>query len=143
MLTLGGAACGYPLLLWLDPLAMFSASLNVLRARTDPLVWWSAIGMAAVLLTSVLWPGAWCARICPLGAMQDLLSWLPEWQASYLEALRNDDLDAADELRSEATTRIEQLRLDLTEPLEAAAAWATMSIAQLEADIAAALVLAG
>jgi len=75
--------------------------------------------------------------------VEDLLSWLPEWQASYLEALRNDDLDTADDLRSQATARIEQLRQDLTEPLEAAATWATTTIGQLEADIAAALVLAG
>lgn len=73
MLTLGGAVLGYPLLLWLDPLAVFSGLFSVFHAAAVPVVGWCAIGMAAVLLSSVAWPGAWCGRICPLGALQDLL----------------------------------------------------------------------
>jgi ferredoxin-type protein NapF len=56
LLTLGGACLGYPLLLWLDPLALFAGG-----------------GFLVVLALTVVWPDAWCGRICPLGASQDLL----------------------------------------------------------------------
>ena len=74
LLTLGGAALGYPLLLWLDPLAMFSGLLGITYVKTIPAIALSAIGFAAVLTLSVVWPGLWCAQLCPLGALQDLLS---------------------------------------------------------------------
>ena len=74
LLTLGGAVLGYPLLLWLDPLAMFSGLPGIRYVVTIPAIAWSAIGIAAVLILSVVWPGLWCARLCPLGALQDLLS---------------------------------------------------------------------
>ena len=77
LLTLGGACLGYPLLLWLDPLAIFSGLFTLQHARSSPAVGWYAIGLTAVLLLSVAWPGAWCARLCPLGAILDVLSILP------------------------------------------------------------------
>jgi len=57
LLTLGGACLGYPLMLWLDPLALFAGG-----------------GFVLVLAATVVWPGAWCGRVCPLGAFQDLLN---------------------------------------------------------------------
>jgi len=74
VLTLAGAAFGYPLFLWLDPLAMFSGVFNLGSRSAGPASWWCAVGLPAVLLISVLLPGGWCACICPLGALQDLLS---------------------------------------------------------------------
>jgi ferredoxin-type protein NapF len=74
LLTLGGAVLGYPLLLWLDPLAMFSGLLGLRHVKTIPAIVWSAMGIAVVLVLSIAWPGLWCARLCPLGALQDLLS---------------------------------------------------------------------
>jgi len=74
LLTLGGAALGYPMLLWLDPLALFSGLFGVFHAEATPAIAWCATGMAAILAMSLIWPGAWCARICPLGALHDLLS---------------------------------------------------------------------
>jgi ferredoxin-type protein NapF len=44
--------------------------------------------MAAVLALSVIWPGAWCTRICPLGALQDLLSWSARTVRSAVERSR-------------------------------------------------------
>jgi ferredoxin-type protein NapF len=73
LLTLGGAILGYPLLLWLDPLALFGGLFGLFGGWPVSEVAWSALGMAAVLIASALWPGVWCARICPLGALQDLL----------------------------------------------------------------------
>lgn len=60
LLTLGGACLGYPLLLWLDPLALFAGVFTT-------------FGLAAVVAFTILWPGLWCGRLCPLGAFQDLL----------------------------------------------------------------------
>lgn len=56
LLTLGSACLGYPLFLWLDPLALFAGG-----------------GFVVVFMLTVIWPGAWCGCVCPLGAFQDLL----------------------------------------------------------------------
>lgn len=63
--SLGGAVVGYPLFLWMDPLALFSGFFNFSLA--------SVAGLAIVMLISVASPGLWCSRICPLGGTQDLL----------------------------------------------------------------------
>ena len=74
--TLGGAILGYPLFLWLDPLSMFSGLLGIRQVQTVPGIGWGAMGMITVLALNLVWPGIWCARLCPLGAFQDLLSQL-------------------------------------------------------------------
>ncbi|MBN2584647.1 MAG: 4Fe-4S dicluster domain-containing protein, partial [Planctomycetes bacterium] len=55
---------GYPVLLWLDPLAIFSGAFAV-----GPAV----IPLLVILALSFTWPHIWCSRICPLGAFQDML----------------------------------------------------------------------
>jgi len=79
LVTLGGACVGYPILVWLDPLGMVTAAVGA---------WFRPLGLAAVLATaplaavlavSVLLPGAWCGRLCPLGGMQDLLALAARW----------------------------------------------------------------
>ena len=74
LILAGGAAFGYPLFIWLDPLALFGGFFSAWRA---PLTWTSfalAAGFPLVLLLSWILPQAWCHRICPLGAAQDLLA---------------------------------------------------------------------
>jgi ferredoxin-type protein NapF len=73
LVTIGGAALGYPALLWLDPLAMFSSSATLVQDSTSTAAWWGALGVALVLSLSLLWPGVWCTRLCPLGGLQDIL----------------------------------------------------------------------
>ena len=71
---IGGAAFGYPLFIWLDPLAIFGGFFGAWRV---PPTWTSfalAAGFPLVLLLSLLLPQSWCHRICPLGAAQDGLS---------------------------------------------------------------------
>lgn len=74
LLLLGGAATGYPFFIWLDPLAIFNGFFSAWRM---PRAWTSfalAAGLPLVLLVSWRVPQAWCHRICPLGALQDLLA---------------------------------------------------------------------
>jgi len=63
--SLGGAAVGYPLFLWTDPLALFSGFFSFSGV--------CVAGLVIVILISVASPGLWCSRICPLGGTQDLL----------------------------------------------------------------------
>ncbi|MCE5307076.1 MAG: 4Fe-4S dicluster domain-containing protein, partial [Acidobacteriales bacterium] len=74
LVTLGGALAGYPFLLWMDPLALFSGAFNLSRAGGHGMTLLSAAGLPAVMFISFLFPGIWCSRICPLGATQDLLA---------------------------------------------------------------------
>lgn len=69
LLTLGGACLGFPLLLWLDPLAIFTSVFSLHTSHGVLAI----VGCVAVVLLSYVWPGLWCARVCPLGAFQDLL----------------------------------------------------------------------
>ncbi len=81
LLTLAGACLGYPLLLWLDPLAIFAGAFGIAGSRTG---WLMVLPLLLVLTTSFVWPQIWCGRTCPLGAFQDALTHL----ASYARPKR-------------------------------------------------------
>ena len=70
----GSAAAGYPLFIWLDPLSLFSGFFSAWRAPLAGTSFALAAGFPLVLLLSLIWPQAWCHRLCPLGAAQDFLS---------------------------------------------------------------------
>lgn len=74
-LTLGGALLGYPLFLWLDPLAIFHGFLNAWRQPIALATLLTGLGLPLLLLLDLAAPQLWCQRICPLGATQDLLAW--------------------------------------------------------------------
>jgi ferredoxin-type protein NapF len=74
LVTLAGACLGYPLLLWLDPLAVFAAAFAWTKADAEATARWAAAALPALLVFGLLLPHAWCHRICPLGAMQELLA---------------------------------------------------------------------
>lgn len=71
LLTLGGAIVGYPLFLWLDPLALFGAALNAWRGPVTFCAFVAGVALPAILLLEMFEPKLWCMRFCPLGAMQD------------------------------------------------------------------------
>ena len=70
-LTVGGAILGWPLLLWLDPLAIWSNGALLGRIGDGAAVWLPALGLLIVLAISAIRPHLWCRKICPLGALQD------------------------------------------------------------------------
>jgi len=72
--TFGGALAGYPLFLWLDPLALYAGFFGVFRLGGRETAVLSVAGLPMLMLASFLFPGRWCSRWCPLGATQDLLS---------------------------------------------------------------------
>jgi MauM/NapG family ferredoxin protein len=72
-LTIGGALLGYPFLLWLDPLAIFTNVPFLFRQSSRLGLWLPATVFLAIVLLSIIWPGTWYEKICPLGAFQDLL----------------------------------------------------------------------
>ncbi len=72
VVTLGGATLGYPVFLWLDPLAIFNGFLNAAWHKPVTLV--AGVLLPAVLVFNFFLPKVWCQRICPLGAFQELLA---------------------------------------------------------------------
>ncbi len=79
LLTLGGAVVGYPLFLWLDPLAIFNGFFNSWRQPLALVTLLTGLGLPLLLLLDAVVPRLWCQRICPLGASQDLLAWPRRW----------------------------------------------------------------
>jgi len=54
-------------------MALLAGAFGPLGPQSDWVPWWAAAGLPALLLASVVFPLAWCHRVCPLGAVQDVL----------------------------------------------------------------------
>lgn len=73
-LTIGGALAGYPLFVWLDPLALFTGFFSAFRLPATLATVGAGALLPLAMLLDVLFPGAWCKRMCPLGAFQEALT---------------------------------------------------------------------
>lgn len=71
--VVASSLCGYPLLLFLDPLATFSRINMPLEGAATVASLIPGLIVPVLLIASVFQPVVWCARICPLGYMFDLL----------------------------------------------------------------------
>jgi MauM/NapG family ferredoxin protein len=74
LLTAAGAVAGYPLFLWMDPLAFFNSAFSVYTATDILSGVFSLTGLTILLLLALTSGDLWCARICPLGGTQELLA---------------------------------------------------------------------
>jgi len=79
LLTLAGALAGYPIFLWLDPLAIFSGFFSAWRQPFTIASVCAGLMLPLALLFDLLLPKVWCMRICPLGAMQMSLALGRRW----------------------------------------------------------------
>ena len=68
---LGGALAGYPFFLWLDPLSLLNGFLNFWRIPFSAHSLVFGLGLLGILALSLICPGSWCFRLCPLGAAQE------------------------------------------------------------------------
>ena len=73
LLTAAGAIFGYPLFLWMDPLALLNNAFSVYKASNSISVIISLSGIIILILLALTSGSFWCAHLCPLGATQDLL----------------------------------------------------------------------
>ena len=74
LLTLAGAIVGYPVLLWMDPLALLSSAFGVGRSGDALAGMLAGAGLTFMIALSLLAGPIWCGRLCPLGGLQDFLA---------------------------------------------------------------------
>ncbi len=79
LLTLVGSVIGYPILLFLDPLAIFSASVNVFYIDMRNGLFWTAFILPVFFLLNLIWTDVWCSRVCPLDATHSFFATLNKW----------------------------------------------------------------
>jgi len=73
ILTLVSAVAGYPVLLWMDPLCIFSSPFAVNKATNTISVILVSLGLGTLMAATLVFGMLWCVRICPLSGMQDML----------------------------------------------------------------------
>ena len=73
ILTIIGAIAGYPVLLWMDPLCIFSSPFAMNRATNPLSVFLVCLGLGALVGATFVFGMLWCVRICPLSGLQDML----------------------------------------------------------------------
>ena len=73
ILTIVGAVAGYPVLLWMDPLSIFSGPFALRNAANPVSGLLVGFGLGTLIAATLVLGMVWCVRICPLGAIQDLL----------------------------------------------------------------------
>lgn len=74
LLTLGGACVGYPLFLWLDPLAIFNGFFSAWRRPLTVASASAGLVLPVIVVLELFLPKVWCGRLCPLGGLQELLT---------------------------------------------------------------------
>jgi len=90
LLTAAGAILGYPLFLWMNPLAFLNNAFSVSNA-TDVLSGiFSLSGIVLLFLIAFTSGDLWCSRICPLGATQDLLERIGSFRRNFRKTNRTD-----------------------------------------------------
>jgi ferredoxin len=74
MISVSAALVGFPFMIILDPLAVFNGFFSVFSGKLSLLAVLSLSGLPLLLLVHLFLPGIWCAKLCPLGGLQLILS---------------------------------------------------------------------
>ncbi|MEI6713899.1 MAG: 4Fe-4S binding protein [Verrucomicrobiota bacterium] len=69
---LGTAAFGFPIIGFLDPIALFQSAWAPVHLGMTVAAWLSCAGLFLILGLSWLVPYAWCRKLCPLGGLQSV-----------------------------------------------------------------------
>ena len=94
LLTIAGAAAGYPFLLWMDPLPIFSSAFAIRTAGSVLFGILAGLMIIILLLLALTSGGIWCARLCPLGGLLDLLASIPALYKKRHDTASNEALPA-------------------------------------------------
>ena len=70
IISLSGATFGFPIFIYLDPIALFNGFFGSLFRFSCLVIIVSVAGFLILLILQLIWPGLWCKRICPLGGLQ-------------------------------------------------------------------------
>jgi len=73
ILTIVGSIAGYPVLLWMDPLCIFSSPFAMNKATNPISVILVCLGLGVLVGATFVFGMLWCVRICPLSGLQDML----------------------------------------------------------------------
>ena len=73
ILTIVGSIAGYPVLMWMDPLCIFSSPFAMDKATNAYSVILVSLGLGMLVGATFLFGMLWCVRICPLSGFQDML----------------------------------------------------------------------
>jgi ferredoxin-type protein NapF len=73
ILTIVGSIVGYPVLMWMDPLCIFSSPFAMDKATNPYSVALVSLGLGTLVGATFLFGMLWCVRICPLSGLQDML----------------------------------------------------------------------
>jgi ferredoxin-type protein NapF len=73
ILTITGSIVGYPVLLWMDPLCIFSSPFAMNKATNPITVILVSLGLGVLVGATFVFGMLWCVRICPLSGLQDML----------------------------------------------------------------------
>jgi ferredoxin-type protein NapF len=76
--SLVAALAGIPLFIMLDPLSIFNSFFVVFSQELSFTILLSFLGLPLVLAINIPFPGIWCAKLCPLGGLQDEISSVKE-----------------------------------------------------------------
>ena len=105
LLTMAGAIAGYPLFLWMDPLALLNNAFTVYKATGAVSAAISLSGIVILILLALTSGKIWCARLCPLGATQDLLENAGSFCRNFSKSLKKRPEEKASQGYSLHATR--------------------------------------
>jgi len=69
--SLLAALAGIPLFILLDPMSIFNGFFVIFSQEFSVPVLLTFLGLPLVLALNIPFPGIWCAKLCPLGGLQD------------------------------------------------------------------------